>query len=117
MVIHRIVPNLKVADTQAGHEFYVEFLGMEKAFDLGWIASFRSPDNRAAQVSLVSGDATAAEDSVMPVDVGDVDAVYTRAQRLGYEIVHPLTDEAWGVRRFFVRDPHGNVINIVGHPD
>jgi uncharacterized glyoxalase superfamily protein PhnB len=117
MVIHPIVPNLNVADTQAGHEFYVEFLGMEKAFDLGWIASFRSPDNRAAQVSLVSGDATAAEDSVMSVDVGDVDAVYIRAQRLGYEIVHPLTDEGWGVRRFFVRDPHGNVINIVGHPD
>lgn len=52
MVIHRIVPNLNVADAQAGHEFWVEFLGMEKAFDLGWIASFRSPGNRAAQVSL-----------------------------------------------------------------
>lgn len=68
-------------------------------------------------MSLVSGDATATEDSVISVDVSDVDAAYTRAQRLGYEIVHPLTDEAWGVRRFFVRDPHGNIVNIVGHPD
>jgi catechol 2,3-dioxygenase-like lactoylglutathione lyase family enzyme len=117
MVIHRIVPNLNVTDAQVGHEFYEEFLGMEKTFDLGWIASFRSPDNRAAQLSLVSGDATAAEDSMISVDVDDVDTAYTRAQHLGYEIVHPLTDEAWGVRRFFVRDPHGNVVNIVGHPD
>jgi catechol 2,3-dioxygenase-like lactoylglutathione lyase family enzyme len=35
------------------------------------------------------------------------------ARRLGYEIVHPLTDEPWGVRRFFVRAPDGNVLNIV----
>lgn len=73
--------------------------------------------SRAAQVSLVSGDATAREDSVLSVGVDDVQAAYALAQRLGYEIIHPLTHEAWGVRRFFVRDPHGNVINIVAHPD
>ena len=117
MMIKQIIPNLNVTDATAGHEFYTEFLGLQKAFDLGWIASFRSPANQAAQVSLVSGDATAREDSVLSVGVDDVDAAYALAQRLGYEIIHPLTDEAWGVRRFFVRDPHGNVINIVAHPD
>jgi hypothetical protein len=25
--------------------------------------------------------------------------------------------EAWGTRRFFVRDPNGVVVNVVGHPD
>ncbi|GGT02381.1 glyoxalase [Planobispora rosea] len=116
MSINRIVPNLNVADAQAGHDFYEEFLGLEKAFDLGWVVGFRAPGNPTAQVSLVSGDASAAEDSVISVDVDDVDAAYARARRLGYEIVHPLTTEAWGVRRFFVRDPHGNVVNVVGHP-
>ena len=33
------------------------------------------------------------------------------------QIVHPLTDEPWGIRRFFVRDPDGNVINVVSHRD
>lgn len=117
MAVRRIVPNLKVDNARAGHDFYVEFLGLEKAFDLGWIASFRDTHNRSVQVSLVSADATAAEDSVMSVDVADVDAAYGRARELGYEIVHPLTDEPWGVRRFFVRDPHGHVVNVVGHPD
>src|SRR5262245_20490945 len=117
MMIKRIIPNLNVADAAAGHEFYTEFLGLEPAFDLGWVASFRSPGNPAAQVSLVSGDATAREDSVLSVDVDDVDAAYALAQRLGYDIIHPLTTETWGVRRFFVRDPHGNVINIAAHPD
>lgn len=116
-MIHRIVPNLKVAEAGVGHEFYVDFLGLEPAFDLGWVASFRSPENRSIQVQLVSGDAAAPEDSAISVNVSDVDAAYAEAQRRGYEIVHPLTDEPWGPRRFFVRDPNGIVVNVVGHPD
>jgi catechol 2,3-dioxygenase-like lactoylglutathione lyase family enzyme len=54
----------------------------------------------------------------MSVLVGnDVDVAYAEARRRGYEIVHPLTEEPWGVRRFFVRAPDGNVINIVSHRD
>ena len=117
MELHRIVPNLNVADAATGHDFYEEFLGLEKQFDLGWVASFRSPTNPSIQVSLVAGDPTAAEPSAMSVAVPDVDAAYAEAQRRGYEIVHPLTHEPWGVRRFFVRDPHGVVVNIVGHAD
>ena len=63
--------------------FYTEFLDLEKVFDLGWIASFRPPANQAAQVSLVSGDATAHEDSVLSVDVDDVDVAYVLAQATG----------------------------------
>ena len=116
-MIHRIVPNLKVRDAGAGHDFYVDFLGLKKEFDLGWVASFRSPENRSIQVSLVSEDASAPEDSAISVLVDDVDAAYAEARRRGYEIVHPLTDEPWGPRRFFVRDPNGIVVNVVGHPD
>jgi predicted enzyme related to lactoylglutathione lyase len=47
----------------------------------------------------------------------DIDEAYAEAQRRGYEIVHPLTDEPSGPRRFFVRAPDGNVINIVDHQD
>jgi catechol 2,3-dioxygenase-like lactoylglutathione lyase family enzyme len=83
MMIKRIIPNVSVTDAAAGHEFYTEFLGLETAFDLGWIASFRSPAKQAAQVSLVSGDATAHEDFVLSVDVDSVDAAYALAQATG----------------------------------
>jgi len=43
-------------------------------------------------------------------------ACYAEAQELGYDIVHPLCAEAWGLRRLHVRAPEGNVINIVSHP-
>jgi len=49
------------------------------------------------------------------VQVNDVDAAHAAAVREGAEIVHPLTDEPWGVRRFFVRDPDGHVLNVLGH--
>jgi hypothetical protein len=47
----------------------------------------------------------------------DVDGAYAEAQERRYEIVHPLTTEPRGGRRFFVRAPDGTVINIVRHHD
>ena len=113
-----IIANLPVADIDAARRFYTDYLGLDvESFNLGWVAHYRSSDGRAA-VQLVTGDATSPEDSVISVRVGeDVDEAYVEAQRRGYEIVHPLTVEAWGVRRFLVRAPDGNVVNIVGHRD
>jgi catechol 2,3-dioxygenase-like lactoylglutathione lyase family enzyme len=113
-----VIANLRVADIDAARGFYTDYLGLDtESFNLGWVAHFRTRDDRAA-VQLVTGDATSPEDSVISVRVGDdVDEAYVEAQRRGYEIVHPLTTEAWGVRRFLVRAPDGNVVNIVGHKD
>jgi catechol 2,3-dioxygenase-like lactoylglutathione lyase family enzyme len=110
--------NLPVADIAAARRFYAEYLGLSvEEFNLGWVARYRSPTG-SASVQLVTGDATAPLDSVISVHVGgNVDEAYAEATRRGYEIVHPLTDEPWGVRRFFVRDPDGNVINVVNHSD
>jgi predicted enzyme related to lactoylglutathione lyase len=118
MRVTGIVTNLPVADIAAARDFYESYLGLSnEEFNLGWVARYTTPDG-AASVQLVSGDATAPHDSVMSVHVGtDVDEAYEEAQRRGYEIVHPLTEEAWGVRRFFIRAPDGNVINMVSHSD
>jgi catechol 2,3-dioxygenase-like lactoylglutathione lyase family enzyme len=113
-----VIANLRVADIEAARTFYTDYLGLDtESFNLGWVAHFRSPESRAC-VQLVTKDATSPEDSVISVRVGDdVDDAYVEAQRRGYEIVHPLTEEQWGVRRFLVRAPDGNVVNIVGHRD
>ena len=57
------------------------------------------------------------DDPVISVRVDDIDAAYTQARERGYEIVHPLTTEEWGVTRFFVRAPDGNILNVVQHRD
>jgi predicted enzyme related to lactoylglutathione lyase len=110
--------NLPVADVAGAQEFYADYLGLSvEEFNMGWVARLSTPDG-AASVQLVTHDATAPEDSVISVHVGaGIDEAYAEAQRRGYEILYPLTQEAWGLRRFFVRAPDGNVINMVSHPD
>jgi hypothetical protein len=81
---------------------------------MGWVARYTSPD-AGANVQLVTRDAAAPEDPVISVLTDDVDGAYEEARRLRYEIVYPITTEPWGVRRFFVRAPDGNILNIVRH--
>ena len=112
----KIMANLHVADIEAAKGFYTDFLGLTtEEFNMGWVARYTSPET-GANVQLVSGDLTAAEDSSISVATDDVEGAYEEAQALGYEIVHPLTTEPWGIRRFFVRAPDGTVINIASHP-
>jgi catechol 2,3-dioxygenase-like lactoylglutathione lyase family enzyme len=117
MRANRIMADLRVADVESAKTFYTDYLGLStEEFNMGWVARYTSPDT-GANVQLVTRDATAPEDPVISVHTDDVDAAYEEAKGLGYEIVHPLTTEAWGVRRFFVRAPDGNVINVVRHRD
>jgi predicted enzyme related to lactoylglutathione lyase len=111
-----LIPNLSVGDIDVARDFYAEYLGLNvEGLNLGWVERFVAP-SRGASVQLVTRDATSPEDSVMSVQVGDdIDEAYAEAQRRGYPIVHPLTEEPWGLRRFLVRDPAGNVINITNH--
>ena len=113
----RITANLRVADVDTAKSFYANYLGLSiEEFNMGWVARYTSPDG-GANVQLVTRDASAPEDSVISVHTDDVEGAYEEAQKLGYEIVHPMTTEEWGVSRFFVRAPDGNVINIVSHRD
>jgi catechol 2,3-dioxygenase-like lactoylglutathione lyase family enzyme len=117
MRVTRIIANLPVADVEAANSFYTDYLGLRtEEFNMGWVARYTSPDARSS-IQLVTGDASAPEESVASIHTDDVEAAYEEAQRLGYEIVYPLTTEPWGVRRFFVRAPDGNVLNIAYHRD
>jgi len=112
-----IMANLRVANVETAKSFYTDYLGLStEEFNMAWVARYTSPDT-TANVQLVTRDATAPEDSVISVLTDDVDGAYAEAQRLGYEIVHPLTTEPRGHRRFLVRAPDGNVINIGYHRD
>jgi predicted enzyme related to lactoylglutathione lyase len=111
----RITANLRVADVDAAKGFYTDFLGLgTEEFNMGWVARYADPAS-GAHVQLVTRDATAPEDAAISVHADDVDAAYAEAQQRGLEIVHPLTTEAWGVRRFLVRAPDGTVVNVVQH--
>jgi uncharacterized glyoxalase superfamily protein PhnB len=107
------VPNLRSEQPDETQDFFVRLLGFEPAINLGWVMTVASPDNPAAQVTIISNDDPAAPG--ISVGVDDVDAVHDRAIELGYEIAYPLRNEDWGVRRFMLREPGGTMVNVVSH--
>jgi catechol 2,3-dioxygenase-like lactoylglutathione lyase family enzyme len=117
MHVTRIIADLQVPDIDEAKAFYTDYLGLSaEEFNLGWVARYTSTET-GANVQLLTRDASAPEDPVISVLTDDVDGAFEEARRLGYDIVHPITDEPWGPRRFFVRAPDGNLLNIVGHRD
>ena len=115
MSVKRIVPDIKSKHLDASRQFYVEVLGLEVAMDMGFIVTLVSPSNPAAQISLMRDDGSSGMLPQISVEVADVVDVHARAASRGLEIVYPLTDEPWGVRRFFVVDPDGPIINVLSH--
>jgi predicted enzyme related to lactoylglutathione lyase len=115
MSVKRIVPDITSKDLDASRRFYVDVLGLEVAMDMGFIVTLVSPTNPTAQVSLMTDDGSSTILPQMSVEVADVDDVHSRAVSHGLNIVYPLTNEPWGVRRFFVIDPSGTIINVMCH--
>jgi catechol 2,3-dioxygenase-like lactoylglutathione lyase family enzyme len=115
MSIKRVVPDITSERIDESRKFYTEFLGLTLAMDMGWILTFVSPSNPTAQVTLLRAPTSGTPNPNVSVEVGDVDALHAKAVALGLHIVYPLTDEPWGVRRFFVTDPNGVIINVASH--
>jgi uncharacterized glyoxalase superfamily protein PhnB len=91
--------------------------GLEVVMDHGWIVTMASGQEASVQISIATegGSGTAVPD--LSIEVDDVDAAYARAKALGHEITYDLTDEPWGVRRFYILDPAGKLLNVLSHPD
>jgi uncharacterized glyoxalase superfamily protein PhnB len=114
MSIRRAIPDIRSEAMEESRAFY-GLLGFEEVMNHGWVMTLASPSNPTAQVTFMSHDKTAPVVPDMSIEVDDVDAAYAVMRESGAEVVHPLQDEEWGVRRFFVRDPNGRVVNVVSH--
>lgn len=116
--IRRIVPNVYSNDIEKSKQFYTEFLEMELAMDMEWILTFVSKENTAAQISILKNEKNKPLDNTaifLSIEVTDIDNWYKRAKKQNIEIAYPITDETWGVRRFFVKDPNGVTLNLLTH--
>jgi catechol 2,3-dioxygenase-like lactoylglutathione lyase family enzyme len=115
MSVRRIVPNINSANPSASKSFYEDVIGLRAVMDMGWIVTFASPSNPTAQVSLVASGMRDEPHADVSIEVANVDHCHALAQAGGHAVAYPLTDEPWGVRRFFVRDPNGVIVNVVSH--
>jgi predicted enzyme related to lactoylglutathione lyase len=114
MSIRRVVSDITCNQIHESRKFYTGFLGFDVAMDMDWVVTLASPSNPTAQITLVQETGSEPLPN-MTIEVDDVDAVHSKAVGVGLKVVYPLTDEPWGVRRFFVTNPNGVVINVMSH--
>jgi len=115
MAVKRIVRNVAIADPKATIAFYGDILKLELAMDMGWIVTFTGGTQSAPQISFMSegGSGTSVPD--ISIEVDDFEAVLVRIKDAGITIEYGPVDEPWGVRRCYVRDPAGQLVNILTH--
>lgn len=115
MTVRRIVANLAADDPARVRAFYEQLLGLEVVMDQGWIVTLASGSLQAPQLSIASEGGSGTPVPDLSIEVDDVDLIYRRALAARLEIVYGIADEPWGVRRFYLRDPLGRLLNILSH--
>ena len=115
MKVRRIVANIATPDVAAAKRFYQEVLGLDLLMDQGWIATYGSRAKASVQVSIMSEGGSGTPVPDLSIEVDDLEAALARVKAAGIAIEYGPADEPWGVRRFYVRDPFGKLVNILMH--
>ena len=115
MAVKRVVTNIGTNRLAVARSFYCDILDMEVAMDLGWIITFAAAGPVTPQISVAveGGSGTAVPD--ISIEVDNFDEVHRRAVAGGFAVEYGPVTEPWGVRRFYVRDPFGRLLNILAH--
>lgn len=115
MTVLRIVTNIATSSIEEVQRFYQALFDLDVIMDHGWIVTLSSGETAVTQLSIATEGGAGSPVPDISIEVQDVDAVYRRAKALGLDIAYELADEPWGVRRFFVRDPAGKLVNVLAH--
>lgn len=115
MEVRRIIANIPAADPSAVDGFYRGILGLELAMDHGWIRTYAGPAHMPVQVSFASQGGSATPVPDLSIEVDDLDEALRRIAHAGIPLAYGPVHEPWGVRRFYVRDPLGRLLNILQH--
>jgi len=115
MKVKRIVANIATGNVAAAAAFYRDLLGLELLMDHGWLATYGCGETMRVQVGVASQGGSDTPVPDLSVEVDDVDEALARMRAAGIAIEYGPADEPWGVRRFYVRDPFGRLLNILEH--
>lgn len=115
MAVLRVVANIATPDPAQAAAFYGDLLGMPVLMDHGWIITHGGQGSVRAQVSFASEGGSGTPVPDLSIEVDDLQEVLDRMRAAGVTLEYGPVDEPWGVRRFFVRDPFGRLLNILVH--
>lgn len=115
MIVKRVVANIATDRMDAAKAFYGDLLGMTLAMDHGWIITLVGSGQAAPQVSFATEGGSGTPVPDLSIEVDDVEEAHRRIVQAGHTPTYGPATEPWGVRRFFVRDPLGRLVNILSH--
>lgn len=115
MKVKRIIANIPAAHPASVDEFYRDILGLELAMDHGWIRTYAGSDKMVVQISFASEGGSGTPVPDLSIEVDDLDEALRRVEKSKIPVEYGPADEPWGVRRFYVKDPLGRLINILQH--
>ncbi|MGB3389049.1 MAG: VOC family protein [Pseudaminobacter sp.] len=115
MRVKRIVTNIDTKDIGAARRFYHDVLGLDILMDHGWITTYGSDEKAKVQVSFASEGGSGTPVPDLSIEVDALDTALQRMKEAGFRIEYGPAEEPWGVRRFYVRDPFGRLVNILTH--
>jgi catechol 2,3-dioxygenase-like lactoylglutathione lyase family enzyme len=113
--VQRIVANIQTADVEAADAFYRGLLGLELVMDHGWLRTYASAAKMTVQVSFASQGGSDTPVPELSIEVDDLGEALRRVEASGTPVEYGPVSEPWGVRRFYVRDPLGKLVNILQH--
>lgn len=115
MKVKRIVTNVAAPDPNAAKGFYQDIFGLDVLMDMGWIVTHGSSQTMSVQISFMTEGGSGAPVPDLSIEVDDLDAALARVKKAKAPIEYGPKNEPWGVRRFFVRDPFGKLVNVLSH--
>ncbi|MCD0502699.1 VOC family protein [Bordetella petrii] len=115
MQVQRIVANIHTTDTAAARRFYGDALGLDILMDHGWLATYGAQRNMTVQIAVATQGGSDTPTPDLSIEVDDLDEALRRMRAGGFAIEYGPVEEPWGVRRFYVRDPFGKLVNVLVH--
>jgi catechol 2,3-dioxygenase-like lactoylglutathione lyase family enzyme len=113
--VKRVVGNVRAVDPALAEKFYEDILGLDLLMDMNWIRTYGNKMQMSVQVSFMSQGGSGTPVPDLSIEVDDLDSAFNRFKKGGFEIEYGPVVEPWGVRRFFVRDPFGGLVNVLSH--
>ena len=115
MKVKRIVANIATDDVARAKRFYKDILGLDVLMDHGWLVAYGSAEKMTVQVGVATEGGSGTPVPDLSIEVDDVEEALQRIKKAKIRVEYGPADEPWNVRRFFVRDPFGKLVNILMH--
>ena len=115
MQVKRIVANIAAEDVAAAKAFLPRHPRPRRPDGSRLVVTYGSSQKMSVQVSIASEGGSGTPVPDLSIEVDDLDTALQRMKKAKVAIEYGPADEPWGVRRFYVRDPFGRLINILMH--